>query len=157
MVKFYSIKNKQKINKKAQAWSLDAMISVFIFFLAISILFFYSINFDKQTSSSLDDLMNQGNTASNLLLSNEELGIFSNNLISQTRLNEFNNADYQIKKSQLGIRDNFYFILDNLEVNGVPVDYVGNMNTSNVGNSIKIERIASYKNKPSKFELYIWK
>lgn len=145
------------MNKKAQAWSLDAMVSVLIFFLAISILFFYSINFDKQTSSSLDDLLNQGNTAANLLLSNEELGLFSNNIINQTLLDEFYNADYQTKKSQIGIRDNFYFTINNLEANGIPVTHAGNMNASDVGNSIKIERIATYKNKPSKFELYIWR
>jgi len=152
--------NKQKKiikNKKGQAWSIDIMISILIFFAGVSILFFYSINYNDQANSSLADLFNQGNTASNLLLSNEELGLLSNSIINQTLLNNFYNSNYSNRKTGLGIRDNFYFTLDNLEVDNISVDYVGNINTTIARNLIKIERIVTYKNKPSKFDLYIWK
>lgn len=147
----------KKLNKKAQVWSLDAMVAILIFFLGVSILFFYAINFNDQVSSSLNDLFNQGNVAADLLLTDGETGILTNNKINQTRLDDFNLTNYDDNRRELGIKNNFYFLIPNLEANGEAVSFIGKMNQTPSNNLIKIERIVVYKNKPSQFELNIWK
>ena len=44
-----------------------------------------------------------------------------------------------------------------VEVGEAPVEYIGNMNTTPVNNNIKISRFTVYKNKPVKFQLYVWR
>lgn len=150
------IKHKIK-EKRAQAWSLDAIVAILIFFSGISILFFYAINYSDQITSTLDDLTSQGNTASELLLSNGELSILTNNKINQTLLDAFYFKDYDQKRRELGIKDNFYFTIDGLTISGNPTPFVGNIPSVNNQNSVKIERIIVYNNKPTKLELYIWR
>ena len=139
------------VNKKAQAWSLDAMIAILIFFSGIALLFFYAINFSDQISSSLDDLSSQGEVASELILSNTDIGILIDNKVDNTKLGDFSSADYDIKRRELGVKDNFYFTIDGL------AGSVGLLPPSGVKNSIKIERITVYNDKPVKFELFVWR
>ena len=155
MEQYYLIKSIKQ--KKAQAWSLDAIIAILIFFSGIAILFFYAINYSDELSSTLDNLLNQGNTASELLLTDNEVGIVSNNIINKTLLDNFYTADYNLKRRELGITDNFYFTLPELEVNGNPTEYIGVAPFIGNKNSIKIERIVVYNNKPVKLDLYVWK
>ena len=52
---------------------------------------------------------------------------------------------------------NFYFKIENLEIEGNPKDYVGIMNSSQVDSLIQITRLTIYKNKPTKFQLFVWR
>ena len=144
-------------NKKAQAWSLDVVIAIVIFMSGVIILYFYAINYFNQGAQQLDDLLYQGNTAAELLLGDDELGLVSNGKINQDKLNDFYASDYKLKKMRLGVKDDFYFILQNLEVNGTLVGYAGLMNSTAVKNSIKVSRFSVYKNKPIKFQIYVWR
>ena len=144
-------------NKKAQAWSLDVVIAIVIFMSGVIILYFYAINYFNQGAQQLDDLLYQGNTAAELLLGEDELGIVLDGKINQDKLENFYNSDYELKKMQLGVKDDFYFIIPNFEINGNPVEYAGKMSPADVKNSIKISRFSVYKNKPVKFELYVWR
>ncbi len=154
MVKSILIKNSK--NKKAQVWGMDLVIASIIFAIGIIILYAYIINYTSQTRNSLDELFYEGNLASQLILSNTDNGILTNDKINQTKLNGFDNLSYQIKKSQTGVTKDFYFTFKNLEINGTPKNYIGKENNSNTENLIQITRIVIYKNNPTKFVLYIW-
>ncbi|MBS3085589.1 hypothetical protein J4225_02790 [Candidatus Pacearchaeota archaeon] len=144
-------------SKKAQAWSLDVVVAIVIFMAGVIILYVYAINYVNQGGQQLDDLLYQGNTAAELLLGDDELGLVSNGKINQDKLNDFYASDYKLKKMRLGVKDDFYFILQNLEVNGTLVGYAGLMNSTAVKNSIKVSRFSVYKNKPIKFQIYVWR
>ncbi|MEM3074452.1 MAG: hypothetical protein QW727_00720 [Candidatus Pacearchaeota archaeon] len=155
MVKFILINKGNK--KKAQAWSLDIIIAMIIFTSGIIMLFIFTINYANQAGNQLDDLLNQGRTASELILNNDESGILSDNIINQTKLENFYNSNYELLKRRLGVKDDFYFTIDNLEINGTQKEYIGRINSTKIENLIKIERISVYKNKLIKFNLYVWK
>src|SRR3989344_2746537 len=61
------------------------------------------------------------------------------------------NYSSQTKKNQLGLKYDFYFVMDDLEANGNPVGYMGKSNTSEIENLIQVTRLTIYKNKPVKF------
>jgi hypothetical protein len=144
-------------NKRAQVWSLDLLIAGIIFLVGIVVLYNYAINYSSQSKGNLDELFYEGNLASGLILSGEDFGILSNGIVNQTKLETFYNLDNSTKKSVLGVKYNFYFAMDELEINGTPRNYVGMMNSSQVENLIQITRLTVYKNKPIKFQLFAWK
>jgi len=144
-------------NKKAQAWSMDAIVALTIFFSGVSVLFLYAINVNEDVNTSLEELLVQGNIASELILSDGSQGIFTDNKINQTKLDLLASSNYDSKRSNLGVIDQFYFTLDNLEYGNSSQPFVGNRNSSEVNNIIRIERIAVYKNKLSKFDMFIWR
>ncbi|PIN92223.1 hypothetical protein COU55_02100 [Candidatus Pacearchaeota archaeon CG10_big_fil_rev_8_21_14_0_10_31_59] len=143
-------------NKNGQAWSLDLIIAGVIFLIGIVILFYYAINYSSQSKNQLDELLYEGNLASELILSEEESGILSNGIVNQTKLDFFANLNDTSKRNLIGIKDNFYFVMDNLEINGEPANYVGIINSSETENLIQTTRLTIYKNKPIKFELFAW-
>lgn len=147
----------KQLNKRAQVWSLDLIVACVIFMVGIVILYIYSINYTNQGASNLNNMLYDGNIASNFILSEDFPGILTNNKINQTKLDDFANSDYATKKRQLNSRYDFYFKIDSLEAGGNPVDYLGKMPQSATTDNIKITRFTIYKNKPAKFELFIWK
>ena len=156
-----SLKNKMEqsilIHKKAQAWSLDLMVAIMIFMMGISILFFYALNFQSQISSDINRLEYEANSASSLLLKNEEPGILSENKINQTKLEEFYYLNYSAQKSILGLENDFYAVMQELTINGTSQNYIGTQNDTAVNSIIKSSRVVIYQNKPIKFEVYVWK
>jgi len=143
-------------NKKGQAWSIDLIVAGVLFLAGIIILFYYAINQSSQTRNQLDELFYEGKLASELILSDESFGILTDNVVNQTKLENFFYLADDMKKEVLGLRHNFYFSMENLEINGNHQAYVGIVNTSDVENSIQITRLTVYKNKPTKFQLYVW-
>ena len=92
-------------------------LNIFFVFAGVIILFFYAINYSNQSNDELDNLFYQGNSASEIILSDDaNLGILSNGKIDQFKLNNFYSLDYQEMRTGLGIKDNFYFKIDGLEV-----------------------------------------
>lgn len=144
-------------NKKAQVWSLDLLIAGVIFLIGIIVLYNYAMNYSSQSNSNLDELFYEGNLASELILSEEDAGILSEDIINQSKLDAFYNLDNSTKKSTLGVKSNFYFTMENLEIEGSSKAYVGIMNSSQVDNLIQITRLTIYKNKPTKFQLFVWR
>jgi len=142
------------INKRGQAWGLDLTVAGVIFAAGIIILYFYAMNYGSQSQKQLDELFYEGNLAAELILSNEDFGILSNQIVNQTKLDQFY-VNYTARRSTLGIKDNFYFFMEGLEIGGSPADYVG-INSTETENRIQISRITVYKEKPTKFLLYVW-
>jgi len=114
--------------KKGQVWSLDIVVALLIFVSGIVILFFYAINYNSQSEQNLEDLLSQGNFASELILSdNPPYGILTNNIVDQNKLTTFYYSDYQTLRQSLGLKDNFYFVMDDMEVYDSPVP-IGDIN-----------------------------
>jgi len=151
MEKFFLIKN-----KRSQVWSFDLVVASMIFIMGLFIFYFYVINQSPQSKNQLEEFFYEGDLSSQLILSEDE-GILSGGKINQTKLDIFNDTDYDVKKTQLGISNNFYFTIKDLEVNGVLVDYVGRINDADIENLVKVTRFTVYKNKPVKFEIFIWR
>ena len=141
-------------NKKAQGWSLDLVVAGLIFLVGIITLYVYAINYTSQSQKNLDELFYEGNLASELILSEDDFGILSDKRVNQTKLDDY---DYDLKKSMFGLTNDFYFIMDNLTIEGSPEEYVGKINITNTESLIQITRITIYKEKPTKFLLYVWK
>jgi|WetSurMetagenome_2_1015567.scaffolds.fasta_scaffold249067_1 hypothetical protein len=143
-------------NKKAQGWSLDLVVGITIFLAGIIILYVYVVNYSSQSQKTLDELNYEGNLAAQLILSPDDFGILTNDRVNQTKLDQYY-FNYSMKKSSLGIDHDFYFVMNNLEANGTVVNYIGKTNTTTtISNLIKVTRITIYKQKPTKFELYVW-
>lgn len=142
-------------NKKGQVWSFDAAAGMIIFMAAMIVLFFYAIDYTNQSGIKIGDLSYQGNIAGEFIL-NEEHGILTSNKINQTKLDDFYYLNYSAKKSELGVKDDFYFTIPDLEINGTPADYVGKINGTVVKNVIQVTRFTIYKNKPVQLNIFIW-
>jgi hypothetical protein len=142
-------------NKKAQGWSLDIVVAGVIFLTGVITLYVYAINYSSQSQKQIDEMFYEGNLAAELILSDEDFGILSENKINQTKLDDFHN-NYDDRKNTLGVTRNFYFIIDDLELNSAPAEYAGRMNATETESNIKVTRIVIYKDKPTKFDLYIW-
>jgi len=153
MEPFISIKK----NSKAQIWSLDLIIACVIFLMGIIIIYIYAINYTSQANDILGSMFYEGNLASEIILSPEFPGILSDNKINQAKLDEFAAEDYSAKKGQLNLIYDFYFTVNNLEINSTPANYAGKINSTEITDRIKITRLTIYKNKPTKFELYVWR
>ena len=141
-------------SKEGQAWSLDIVIASVIFMIGIIVLYLYAINYLSKPDERLKEMFYEGNLASELILSKDDFGILTGHKVNQTKLDSFNST-YQNKKSLLGIRRNFYFVIDGLELGGSPAEYVGAKNPD-PENIVQITRITIYKDKPAKFQLYVW-
>ncbi len=145
------------INKKAQVWGLDLVVASIIFLAGIILLYFYVINYSSQSRSQIEELSYDANLASTLILSEESAGIVSDGKINQTKLDEFYDTDYNSEKAQLGVTNDFYFTLDNLEINGSPVSYVGKLNETETASLVKLTRVTVYKDKLTKFEIFVYR
>jgi len=144
-------------NKRAQVWGLDLVVASIIFLVGIILLYVYAINYYPQARGQLDELYYDGDLASQLILSEENFSIVSDGKINQTKLNNFYNINYDTKKSLLGVTNNFYFIVEGLEVEGNPVNYVGKINDTEIESLVGVTRLTIYKNKPIKFQIFIWR
>lgn len=137
-------------SRKAQAWSFDIIVAVVIFLIGLVVLYVYAINYVSQTNDNLEELFYEANIASELVLSNDDFGILSDNKVNQTKLNDYN-VNYDVKKERIGVLNNFYFTLDEGQT------YYGKLNTTSTEENIKVTRLTIHNNKPTKFEIFIWR
>lgn len=140
-------------NKKAQAWSLDVIVASIIFLIGMMILFYYAINYSS-SNNPFEELFSQASFSSQLLLLEDE-GITTDGKINQSKLDSFAELSYEEQKDMLGIIDDFYFTMSDLNVNGNPVEYIGKNATAE--NLIKVTRIVFYENKIRELNVYVWK
>jgi hypothetical protein len=150
MEAFTSIKN-----KRAQTWSFDLVIASVIFISGIVILYVYAVNYSSQSKNKLDELFYEGNLAADLILSEGEFGILNENQVNQSKLDEVY-LNYSGLKNFVGSRNHFYFTIQNLTIQGNPESHVGLAGPGEVENLVQVTRIVLYKNKPSKFNLYLY-
>jgi len=119
-------------------------------------LYIYAINYSPQSKQEIEELFYEGNLAAKQILSEEYPGIITDKKINQTKLEEFSTTDYNSLKIMLGITHDFYFKFEGLELEGISTEYVGRTNSSQINNIVKTTRLSIYKNKPIKFEIFIW-
>jgi hypothetical protein len=150
-------------------WGFDLVMALTIFLVGIIVIYIYAINFLNEGEENLNQLLNDGNLASFLILSEgtpknwtltdvEIPGILSEEKINQTKLENLYSLslnNYTQIKRMLGTNHELYFNFTNIEISGNPVDGIGNSPTSEK-NLIKIERFTIYNNKPVKFDLFVW-
>ncbi len=158
-----------KINKHAQAWGIDLMIGVVIFTVAIVFFYFYALNNPAEAEEKLSALYYDGKIVSDSILSEGYPkswtasdvvipGILTNNKINETKLENFDNLDYERTKRLFNTRYNYYFFLNETMIIGSPpspVQGIG-MNPSSYKNLVKITRFTIYQDKPMTAYLYIW-
>lgn len=160
-----------KKEKKAQVWGLDLIIAVFIFSIGITVFLIYSINYSEEAADTFENLRYDGERIMQTLLLEgspkdwsesdvARIGILSNNRINETKLERFYNlaqSQYSVSKLLMNTRYDYYFFLDeNMEINGKEVAGIGNANFNNSTNIISITRFVIYREKPTTAYLYIW-
>jgi len=148
------------MDKRGQVWSLDLLVAFVIFTVSLVVIYFYALNYTAGSSDDLDELFYEADFASNLLLSEWEQwsdSLVEDGRINQGRLDNFDVVSDDEKKAKLGISNNFYFLMSEMKVLGVPRERVGIINSSVVDSQVKITRIVIYENRPTKFELVVWK
>ena len=134
-------------SKRSQAWSFDLVMAGFIFLVGIILLYVYAINYSLQPQQHMDQLFYEGSLASELILSEEDFGILTDNEINQTKLDQYD-TNYTMKRGILGVTHDFYFVMDG--------SLFGKENTTEIDDLIQVTRIIVYKDKPTKFEFFIY-
>lgn len=158
------------MNKKAQAWGFDIIIATGIFIFGIIAFFLYTINYPTGEQDKLDDLLYEGNVVSDSLLSEgyptnwttlsvSKIGLISNNVINQEKLESFNEIssnDYGRTKTILGTKYNYFINFSTpIQISGINIEGIG-LYPNNAKNIIKISRVSIYQNKPVSIEVQVW-
>lgn len=93
--------------KKSQTWSLDALIAMALFMVAI-MAFFYITSYSA-TSKKTESIEQESQTLPESLLAegNESKGFVIDNRINPEKLSEFANQSYDEIKKNLGIKNDF--------------------------------------------------
>lgn len=96
-----------KMPKKAQTWSLDALIAIALFTVAI-MAFFYITSFSA-ASKKVESIERESEKLPESLVAeeNKSIGFIIENKISSEKLNEFANKSYEEIKKGLGIKNDF--------------------------------------------------
>lgn len=158
------------MNKKAQAWGFDVIVATGIFIFGIIAFFLYTINYPTGEQEKLEDLLYEGNIVADSLLSTgypenwttssvSKIGILTNNVIDQDKLENFYNlasSDYSRTRSMFGIKYNYFVnFSESIEISGSNVEGIGLL-SQNTRNNIKVSRVSIYKNKPVTIEVQLW-
>ena len=141
------------MNKKAQVWSLDVIMGIVIFMVAIVIFYVYTINLSEDTESKSQDLDTDAEFFSSNLLSEGSPrnwnitnalipGVMTGVEINQTKLDNLYNLTYsdypqgyQRLIIMVGTRFDFYFYLNdkmtiNITASTIEVDGIGKLNVN---------------------------
>jgi len=160
------------MNKKAQGWGIDLIIAFVIFFVGVFFIYTYAINNIGDSESVLNSLKSQAKTGSSLILNegspenwagtNNTItpGILSENKVNQTKLDRFYNItdteeEYIKTKLKLGVDEEFYFNFSGIRANNSSIQGIGKKPV-NEENLFKLERITVYRNKITKFNMFVW-
>ena len=161
--------------KKAQGWGIDLAVAMSIFVMSITILYFFSINYSKDSQNEFDILSDDAELIIEDILSEGypknwnntnviKIGILTNGKINNTKIERFYNltqTNYQKTKSLFNTNYDYFFAFnENIsfgseEVRGIGKDGtdIENIDSENI---IRVERYTIYKNKPAKVYLYLW-
>lgn len=142
--------------KRGQVWSLDLMVSLVLFLAAITLLLTYAMNQFSEVEGELNSFYFEGASATELLLSETGVGIMSDGMVNQTRLDSFAGMGYTSMRSSLGVNHDFYFTIPGLQVSGVPTSFLGLQNSSSVRTIIVVDRVVAYRGEVLPLSLYIW-
>ena len=153
---------------KAQIWSTDFVISIVIFFSVFALLIFSINNISSQNEikRNFEDINNKISIVSESLVRTKGLpenwnssnviliGLASEeNILNETKLNEFNNTEYQKIKEIFGY--DFYFNLTD-SLNGTIYLEKGLQPPSNANLVVPVERYCLYRDRLVNLKLIFW-
>jgi len=166
------------MNKRGQAWSLDLLMGVFLFTVALSVFYFSALNSSNNLNEAIDLLSYDGRSISKNILSEGspndwnsssvvQIGILDDGKINETKLEAFYdlaNTDYARTKSLFNTKYDYYFFLDtNITFNSITIDGIGkpgitrdNVAQADIKNLIRVDRISVYENKIIGATLFVW-
>ena len=131
-------------NKRAQAWYVDFIVAIVIFFIALTTYFIYLPNINNQELTDLNEVYLDARITVNSLMTAglptnwENSSIIKIGLVddgyelNENKVARFRNIDYNRAKNLLGIRSEFaVFFLNNAGslMNINEIYFVGNQNT----------------------------
>ena len=156
--------------KKGQAWGFDLMIGAGIFMIGLTVFFLYTLNYPKGNEETGKDLEYEAKRIASDLLSSglptnwneinvQKIGLTSNNLINQTKLDLFYNLmqnNYNNTKILFGTKYDYFVNASNsLNINGNPISGIG-IYPINVKNEVKLTRVTVYEGVPINLEVTVW-
>ncbi len=158
------------MNKRGQAWGFDLLIASSVFFLAIAIFFVYTLNSSKDYEQKLEDLLYEGNSMAEDLMSEgfpadwnidnvKTIGLLNESKIDKEKLENFytlSTSDYRKTKALFDIKYDYFMnftepiIIESEQIEGIGIKPVTPKNL------VKISRFTIFNNKPTTLNLYIW-
>lgn len=160
---------------RAQIWGMDLIAAVMIFSVALSFFYFYAINDRDLPLEKLETLTQEGILLTDMLLSEGyptnwdesnviEIGILSNGIVNETKLERFYNLatnDYYHTKNIFNVGYDYYvFFNENMSIGGSRIDGIGKPGVTrkniNAKNLIRINRVTVYRGKLTSLTAYIW-
>jgi len=109
--------------KKAQTFSLDAMIATWIF-ISVIITFFIILNMSSKPNEP-EKLKDEGETIAGILISSRAAGnqnIIVEEKVDEGKLKELSNKSYESLKKELGIEGEFYIHFEDKDGNIIYID-----------------------------------
>lgn len=166
-------KNLMIKSKLAQAWGFDLVVGLLIFLSGILFFYFYSINSSGGNEQELLRLRNEAKLVSGNLMSEgypldwdnsnvKVIGIYDGGKINQTKLERFESlanhpVEYMRTRSLFNINDNYYVNFPSGVTIGTDTVYeIGNSETENAKNIVKVSRAVIYNNEIYTMEVYVW-
>jgi len=144
-------------NRRGQIWSFDLIFALIIFIVGLVVIYFYAINYNSTTSSSLAGLYYDADLATNIILGSDAFSLVDGNgKLNQTRLDEFAALTDGEIRTYYSVSNNFYLYIPGLVISGVSQEKIGIINTSQTDNQILISRIVLYNDRPTKMEVIAW-
>ncbi len=154
---------------------MDLVIATFIFSIALTFFYFYTLNDRNSPKETIESLALQGKSISDSLLSAGfpedwtesnvvEIGIETSGKINETKLEQFYNLtqnDYEKTKRLFNIKSDYIVFFDKeIDFGFVKADSIGKpgSNRTNIKpkNLIKVERIVIYRDLPAKMTIYVF-
>lgn len=173
MVKKIQIKKE----KKAQIWSLDMIIAVVMFTLALFAVYEYLINAENKKIGDINELTRDSQIVSDLLLSTgnpeswtvddvKEIGITSNNRIDIDKWERFSQIEYYKTKRIFNTKYDYYVYFVNQEnsvvsINGIqgvgnPGVTPANIDSIETNRIVRVDRLVIYESRIVKMVLLVW-
>ena len=172
MIKTKSKNRNQMIGKKAQLWSIDFVIGLVLFSMALYFFYIYGIgSLNTQNEDFQEMFINAEKLSDSLISSGYPIDWTNSSIISigltdgNTRLDpnkvlEFSKIDYQTSKRLLGTKYDFQILFKDknnqvLEISEITI--LGkNISTENPENIIPIIRFVFYNSEIIEMEVLIW-
>ncbi len=163
--------------RRGQIWSLDMMMAVVMFMLALFMVYQYLINSERTNVSDIEELARDSQVISSQLLSEglpkgwnstdvKMIGVAKDFRINETCWERFSNISYDRSRSVFNTRYHYYvYFTDNEDnlitiggIDGIGKPGVVSANVSEVQTKriIKVDRLAIYDSKIIKMVLFLW-
>jgi hypothetical protein len=150
--------------KKAQAWGFDLVVGMIIFVVGIVSFYLYTTNIPTAGEETIQKLQQNGELIADSLMSEGSpidwnstnvvrIGLLSEGRINQTKLDSFRSlasSNYNLTKYLFRINNEYFVYLDEDQLNGMGMNYVG------ATNLFKVTRVITYNQSITTLNVYSW-